>query len=113
MLCAALALQGCAIVVVQTADEKPRLSAWPLGVRIDRGADDAVTVDSTSIGLVGGCGLAGLGVQRCREIRIDARGCGVAVVEQPDKKSLALLARIASGARAQCLHETIPEETSK
>ena len=110
---AAFALQGCAVVVVQVADQRPRLSAWPLGVRVEPGADEAVRVNSASVGLVAGCGLAGVGAQRCEEIRIPVRGCGVAVIEQPDRKSRALLARIAGQARAHCLNETLSEETSK
>ena len=121
----ALMLQGCAIVVVQVADQPPRLSAWPLGVRVERGPNDAVSVDSKSVGLVGGCGLIGVGFQRCDQIRVDARTCGVAVIEPAYAKASAgkrpafnraardVLARIADQARAVCLHESISKEDTK
>ncbi|HEY3812870.1 MAG TPA: hypothetical protein VGL66_06560 [Caulobacteraceae bacterium] len=108
--CAAFVLPGCAVVVARTADAPPRLSAWPFGVRVERGRGDAVSVDSASLGMVAGCGLVGLGLQRCAQIRIDAHGCGVAIVEQPDPKSRALLARIAGQARAACLHSNTDKE---
>lgn len=110
---AAFMLPGCALVVVQTAGERPRLGAWPLGVRIERGSNDAVSVDSKSLGLVGGCGMIGVGFQRCDQIRVDARTCGVAVIDHPDRPSRTVLARIADQARAVCLHELISKEDTK
>lgn len=103
-------LQGCAIVVVQTAAQKPRLSAWPFGVRVERGGDDAISVDSTTLGLITGCGMLGIGFQRCDQIRIDARTCGVAIIEKPDPRDRKLLSRVADQARASCLHETPNKE---
>ena len=114
LICGALMLQACAIVVVQTPDQKPRLSAWPLGVRVERGPDDAISVDSKSVGLVGGCGMLGVGFQRCDQIRVDARTCGVAVIEQPDRAGCcSILARMADQVRATCLHDSINSEDTK
>ena len=66
LMCAALALQGCAVVVVQTAGERPRLSAWPFGVRVGRGANEAVSIDSKTVGLIAGCGMLGVGLPALR-----------------------------------------------
>jgi hypothetical protein len=65
---------------------------------------EAVSTYSRTFGIIWGCGMLGIGVQRCDQIRIDARTCGVAIVENPDPETRKLLARIAEHVRAQCLH---------
>lgn len=104
-LIAAAALGGCTIVEVRAEGAPPRLSAWPLGVRVDRGANGAVSVNSQSVGPYAGCGVVGLGYQHCDQIAVDPASCGVAIIEKPATSDRSVLARISDQSRATCLRQ--------
>lgn len=98
---AALALSGCAIVDVHTPDGRAHLSAWPGGVRIDKGNATAVSTTIVSVGAVFGSTFAGVGIQRIEETDIDPRACSAAIIhantENPD-----LLDTLSHGAAVEC-----------
>ena len=80
-----LALAACTVVQVQSTAQVPRLSFWPLGVRIDAARGSALNVSGSSIGLGGGCYSAALGFARFQCTFIPPRTCGVAVIVNPSK----------------------------
>ncbi len=106
-LTALLALGGCAsFVEVRAADAPPKHSLWPLGVKIERGANDAIAVRQWSIGLWTTCYAAGVGFSASYCAVIDPFTCGVAIIEEghsrPDN---GWLAKVSDSVRASCLHE--------
>ena len=98
-------LSGCAIVEVRTADKPPELSLWPLGVKVDRGAGDAVTVNQLSAGVAFDCLGVTLGVAKSSCSVIDPTSCGVAIVRPDAFTDMDFLARVSDQTRATCLHQ--------
>lgn len=106
---------GCAVVqVYPEGGGKPGLSVWFPGVRVTRGAAEAVTVRSTTAGVFtqSGCSFLVVGVEHCDAIRVDARTCGVAIIETPAKDPGDFLRGIADDVRAKCLHDRISTPAS-
>lgn len=107
MICGALlcgALQACAIVEVRTAEKPPKLSFWPLGVKVDRADSDAVQVSGLALGVGGGCGAGAFGVTRFSCTHADPNSCGVAIVVPNDAADEDFLGQISDQSRAWCLH---------
>ena len=102
-----LPLAACTVVQVQSTARAPRLSFWPLGVRIDAARGSTLSVSGSSIGLGGGCYSAALGFARFQCTFIPPRTCGVAVIVNPSKGLIAQWIEIAKqlqqAPRVRCL----------
>ena len=98
-------LGGCAVVVVQADGGKPHLSAYPLGVRIDRGQADAVGVKQWSLGLWQSCSAAGIGLSSSYCVVIDPKSCTAAIIDGSHSGPAArgILSKIARQAEFDCL----------
>ncbi len=103
-LLAALALSGCAVVIVKADGGNPRLSAWPLGVRVDRGSSRAMGVKQLALGLSESCFSAAVGVTSSFCVVIDGRTCTAAIVDgHADPAAKGWLNNIVSQAEAHCV----------
>jgi hypothetical protein len=94
-------LGGCAAVVVHVEGAPPKLSLWPLGVRIERGQAAAVSVSARTLGVASGCYAAAGGLSRIDCDVIDVRQCGVAIVQAPVSDPN-LVDRLVEATRASC-----------
>lgn len=94
------ALGGCAVVVVHADGGRPQLSAWPLGVRVERGDGAAVSVNVQAVGVVSGPQTLAVGLSSLDADVIDAR-CSVALVHAPvsDPRPFE---RLAGATKAEC-----------
>ncbi len=105
IILAALLVSGCvSIVEVHSDGAEPKLSIWPLGVKIERGKADAIAVRTTALGAAYGCDTAALGAMSASCILIDQPACGVAVVYPDDKTDMTLLKRIGRETAVRCLN---------
>ena len=100
----ALQLGGCAIVVVKADDGPPRLSAWPLGVKVERGRADAIGVRQIGVGLSLDCIGARLGAWSSKCVVIDDQACTAVIVDGPaNPAARGILSKIAETAELDCL----------
>jgi len=81
LILAASLLSGCAVVVVKADGGSPNLSAYPLGVRIERGGADAIGVRQWSLGLWQSCQAAGVGLSSSFCVVIDPKSCSAVIVD--------------------------------
>lgn len=79
-------LGGCAVVSVCADGGKASLSAYPLGVRVDRGTTAAVRVDAVSVGLVQGPLMDAAGVSVSHYVVADPTRCAAVFSGKPDRK---------------------------
>lgn len=105
-----LLLGGCAVVVVHSDGGPPRLSAWPLGVRIERGSSEAFGVEQTGLGFWTSCWGAGVGVVKSWCVVIPPGRCSAAILYSDGKRDAppAALGSLFGRADFDCLGAPAP-----
>jgi hypothetical protein len=110
-LAASAPLSACTVALVQADGGQPRLSAWPLGLKVERGSADAVAVRHLTLGASYVCGVAGAGVEAGACIVVDPSSCGVAILDAHKPLPAAIrdqLAKVSDESRNICLRQKEP-----